>query len=51
MKKTGICLLSLVMILPFFYLQNSTVEAKEDGNGIIYMHTDNIITKDFEGFI
>lgn len=50
MKKTGICLLSLVMILPFFYLQNPTVEAKEDGNGIIYMNTDNIITKDFEGF-
>ncbi|WRK53662.1 hypothetical protein SD457_00495 [Coprobacillaceae bacterium CR2/5/TPMF4] len=24
-EKTGICLLSLVMILPFFYLQNPTV--------------------------
>ncbi|WRK53663.1 hypothetical protein SD457_00500 [Coprobacillaceae bacterium CR2/5/TPMF4] len=26
------------------------MESKEDGNGIIYMNTDNIITKDFEGF-
>lgn len=48
-KKIGILFLSLVMIVPLVHFKNISVEAIDTTNAI-YINTDNIITKDFEGF-